>query len=272
MKREWLIRLRKSKQFTQEKVALDAYIDRAFYSQIETGKRNPSFNIALNIAKVLNFDPMIFFEDNLSIVKDTPSYRHIPEYFSSMDRGDILYLFNNKNSYLDHVVTFLVTGVQKGSYCIIIEHNRNHTKIQQRLENFLTKTEIENLIYFIDQNEILQHEPKGIVDKFHKLQDMFEEEKPVRIWMIEEQYTEDDWINKLGRYLNLEDNYNLKVAYRKLLFLRAYDASLISAGLHIQKMRCYSYLMTDSEIVDSPFYRSLNKSLIFPSLFIQERF
>lgn len=271
MKREWLIRLRKSKQFTQEKVALDAYIDRAFYSQIETGKRNPSFNIALNIAKVLNFDPMIFFEDNLIIDQDTPSYRHIPEYFSSMNRGDILYLFNNLDNYLENVVTFLVTGVQNDSYCIIIEQNSNYIQIQQRLENFLTKSEIEDHIYFIDQEEILQHEPKDIVNIFHKLQDMFADENPVRIWMIEEQYTENDWIAELSSYLNSEKNHNLKVPYRNILFLRAYDSSLISAGLHIKKMRCYSYLMTDSEIVDSPLYRSCNKSFVFPSLFTQER-
>ncbi|SDQ89620.1 DNA-binding transcriptional regulator, XRE-family HTH domain [Virgibacillus subterraneus] len=269
MKREWLIRLRKSKQFTQEKVALDAYIDRAFYSQIETGKRNPSFNIALNIAKVLNFDPMKFFQDNLNIDQRTPSYRHIPEYFRSMNRGDILYLFNNFDNYLEHVVTFLITGVHQDSYCIIIEQKRNYIQIQQRLENFLTKSEIEDHIYFIDQEVILQNEPKDIVGIFHKLQDMFKEENPVRIWMFEEQYTENDWIAELGSYLDLEEDHTLKVTHRNILFLRAYDSSLISAGLHIKKMHCYSYLMTDSEIVDSPFYRSCNKSFIFPSLFIQ---
>ncbi|MFB4168333.1 helix-turn-helix domain-containing protein [Virgibacillus sp. JSM 102003] len=271
MKREWLIRLRKSKQFTQEKVALDAYIDRAFYSQIETGKRNPSFDIAHNIAKVLNFDPMIFFQDTLNIDQESPSYRHIPEYFRSMNRGDILYLFSNFDKYLEHVVTFLTTGVQKGSYCIVIEQNRNYIQIQQRLENFLTKSEIKEHIYFIDQEIILQNEPKDIVGIFHKFQDMFKEENPVRIWMIEEQYTENDWIQELGSYLNLEENHNLKVTYRNILFLRAYDASLITAGLHIKKMQCYSYLMTDFEIVDSPFYRSCNKSFVFPSLFIQEK-
>ncbi len=270
MRREWLIRLRKSKQFTQEKVALDAYIDRAFYSQIETGKRNPSFDIAHNIAKVLNFDPMIFFQDTLNIEQDSPSYRHIPEYFRSLNRGDILYLFTNFDDYLEHVITFLITGVQKDNYCIIIEQNRNYIQIQQRLEDFLTKSEIENYVYFIDQEEILQREPKDIVDKFHKLQDMFEEKNPVRIWMVEEQYAENDWIAELGRYLNLAEDHNLKVTYRNILFLRAYDASLISAGLHIRKMQCYSYLMTDSEIVNSPFYRSCNKSFVFPSLFIQE--
>ncbi len=55
MKRDWLSNIRKSKRLTQQYVASKAFIDRSYYSHIESGKRNPSLTVAKNIATVLNF-------------------------------------------------------------------------------------------------------------------------------------------------------------------------------------------------------------------------
>ncbi|KGK91485.1 XRE family transcriptional regulator [Desulfosporosinus sp. HMP52] len=64
--RKWLRNVRKSKNFTQEKVAAQASLSRAFYTQIEQGTRNPSFDAASNIARVLGFNPSAFFIQDIS--------------------------------------------------------------------------------------------------------------------------------------------------------------------------------------------------------------
>ncbi|MGY3716287.1 helix-turn-helix transcriptional regulator [Sutcliffiella cohnii] len=53
--REWLKQVRKERNLTQGEVASKAFINRAFYSQIENGLRNPSFVVARNIVSVKKF-------------------------------------------------------------------------------------------------------------------------------------------------------------------------------------------------------------------------
>ncbi|QOR67219.1 helix-turn-helix domain-containing protein [Cytobacillus suaedae] len=64
--REWLKRIRKEKGLTQEDVASKSFINRGFYAQIENGSRNPSFEVARNIANTLGVSSSVFFTDELS--------------------------------------------------------------------------------------------------------------------------------------------------------------------------------------------------------------
>lgn len=59
--RKWLIEKREKKKMTQEQVATLANIKRPYYSQIESGKRRPSPEVAKRIAAVLKFNWTIFF-------------------------------------------------------------------------------------------------------------------------------------------------------------------------------------------------------------------
>ncbi|UOQ95239.1 helix-turn-helix domain-containing protein [Halobacillus shinanisalinarum] len=64
--REWLIQLRKERNLTQQQVAKGAFIDRAYYAQIETSSRNPSIAVASQIANFLHVNPYLFFSEYLS--------------------------------------------------------------------------------------------------------------------------------------------------------------------------------------------------------------
>src|ERR1700719_2421018 len=86
MKREWLSHLRKYKGMTQQQVAFSSFIDRSYYSQLESGKRNPSVNVAKNIAKVLDFDPLLFFQDvNISSPEHVAINIDIYDRFKKLD-------------------------------------------------------------------------------------------------------------------------------------------------------------------------------------------
>lgn len=60
---KWLSDVRENKDMSQEQVANQADIARTTYSSIEQGRRNPSVAVAKRIAKVLEIDWTIFFED-----------------------------------------------------------------------------------------------------------------------------------------------------------------------------------------------------------------
>ncbi len=66
MKRSWLKELRKKRSLTQAEVASRSFIERSYYAQIENGTKNPSIDVARNIANVLHFNPALFFTENLS--------------------------------------------------------------------------------------------------------------------------------------------------------------------------------------------------------------
>lgn len=61
--RIWLLKRRKERSKTQDYIACKARISRSMYAMIESGERNPSVTVAKNIAKVLNFEWTLFFEE-----------------------------------------------------------------------------------------------------------------------------------------------------------------------------------------------------------------
>ncbi|MDU0103046.1 helix-turn-helix transcriptional regulator [Bacillus velezensis] len=64
--RTWLLHIRTQAEMTQEEVAMKADIKRPYYSQIESGARRPSVQVAKKISKVLKFDWALFFENECS--------------------------------------------------------------------------------------------------------------------------------------------------------------------------------------------------------------
>lgn len=60
--REWLVELRNKKGLTQEDVAIKSDVARAYITQIETGDRRPSVQVAKRIAEAVGFEWTIFFE------------------------------------------------------------------------------------------------------------------------------------------------------------------------------------------------------------------
>lgn len=63
--RKKLIELRKGNNLSQEQMANFLGISRAFYGMIETGKRNPTLNLAKKIAEIFKVDiEEVFFENS----------------------------------------------------------------------------------------------------------------------------------------------------------------------------------------------------------------
>lgn len=61
--REWLRKQRQHKGYTQKALSKAVMISRCYYTNIENGKRHPSVKTAQAIAKILNFDWRLFYED-----------------------------------------------------------------------------------------------------------------------------------------------------------------------------------------------------------------
>ncbi|KYG89588.1 transcriptional regulator [[Bacillus] sp. KCTC 13219] len=65
--RVWLKNTRMQKCKTQSEVAELANISRSYYTKIELGLKTPTVEVAQKIAEVLNFQWVIFFENECSL-------------------------------------------------------------------------------------------------------------------------------------------------------------------------------------------------------------
>lgn len=61
--RVWLKEIRLSKHLTQQEVADQAGVQRAYYTMVESGARTPSVAFAKSIGKTLGFNWTIFFDN-----------------------------------------------------------------------------------------------------------------------------------------------------------------------------------------------------------------
>ncbi|MDM5258889.1 MULTISPECIES: helix-turn-helix transcriptional regulator [Bacillus cereus group] len=61
MKREWLIKLREDKGLKQLEIAKTLDISSSYYCEIEKGKKNPRWNIAMRIAEFFDVSVDNFF-------------------------------------------------------------------------------------------------------------------------------------------------------------------------------------------------------------------
>lgn len=78
--REWLKEKRDILGVSQNEVASNCSITRAYYTTIENGTRNPSVKVAMSIASFLGFNWIYFFEEKgnetTPIDNRNVSYRH----------------------------------------------------------------------------------------------------------------------------------------------------------------------------------------------------
>ncbi|SES91953.1 DNA-binding transcriptional regulator, XRE-family HTH domain [Salinibacillus kushneri] len=269
MKREWLIQFRKSNKMTQEQVASFAFIDRGYYSQIENGKRDPGITVAINISKALGFDPFMFFQEQLCDhpIKETSS-NVISEFFRKEDSGQVLYLFNSFENYIQQAVTFLLAGLEKECYSIIIDEDKNINLIRKSLETIFSKHDLFNHIYLIEKSYLANQEPEDVKQYLYSL---LENTPSAGIWLHDEQNSSINWFH------NAEKDWKIikeRIDCNHILFVRSYNATVTSAGDYIKMMRIYPYLMTDQEIVESPLYQiglPSSDSSAYPSLFLQKK-
>lgn len=61
--REWLKEYRLKSGLTQEKTAQLSGISRSYYTHIEQGNKTPTVSVSKDIAKILEFDWILFFEN-----------------------------------------------------------------------------------------------------------------------------------------------------------------------------------------------------------------
>ncbi|WP_245728720.1 helix-turn-helix domain-containing protein [Thalassobacillus cyri] len=251
---------RLNKYLTQEEVAKRALIDRTCYSQIETGKRNPSIHIAINIAGVLDFDPLDFSEQSFDrSPEQTPFPSSVPPGMTT--ETGILYLYEGREVDSKQIDSFIKNGVRKKHASVFVGNPQQLAFIYEKAKKIFSATQMNDYLHFITRsefNKLIAGEERGLKG------DGLPQKGTLRIWMLENDGSEGD---------SIKDNFKNTVhfrGYENIFLIMAYEASKVSAADYIHLMKTYRYLMIDTEIIPSPLFQSNETPHLLPSLFRQK--
>jgi putative transcriptional regulator len=70
IKREWLKKLRKDKKIKTREIAQTLGVSFQHYNDIENGRRNPSIELSLEIARYFDIPVEQFLEDRTKFIKE----------------------------------------------------------------------------------------------------------------------------------------------------------------------------------------------------------
>ncbi|WP_052714292.1 ATP-binding protein [Paenibacillus dauci] len=193
----------------------------------------------------------------------TNESQQLRELLDANRSSHILYMYNDASSYLDHLVSFMQTGLEQHSYVLIAEDNAIYSQAMAMLQPHLMSIQ-HGLVYHIDPASCRSISPYAPFDPLfdyftnHICQSEDDLQFPVYIWSKQEQS------NTLPDVCDEDQQSGQESpaagSLSKRVCICAWDAQRLSGTDQLQLMRNYPYLMTDQELVSSPLYNDLSTS------------
>ncbi|WP_404407960.1 helix-turn-helix domain-containing protein [Jeotgalibacillus malaysiensis] len=255
MKRKWLIELRKSKELTQQKVADKSFIDRSYYSQLENGLRDPSPSVAENIAKVLGFNFLRFFTDYIyfgdfsSASKKTVHITHDGfSYLKSRKDGYVMYHYSSNEAFYKNTIKFIHSKVEQNVHCIIIDQYINYSNVFSELKNLLPKSKIEKYVHFFHHNISTEELPQHF---FTFINEQVKPDTYFSMWINDHTSDRKDSFHYIKSFI---ETCAKELNDYEWLMVSSFEATKVTADEYIKVMKLFHYIMTDQDLVLSPFY------------------
>ncbi|MFE3979911.1 MULTISPECIES: MEDS domain-containing protein [unclassified Priestia] len=167
----------------------------------------------------------------------------------------IYYNIDDMRSYVDNLVSYIVSGVEQERHTLVIESERLIPLIFKRLEGILTKDQltyihtINNFDYYCSSGSfqpaiIFEHLSKHL-DPFYKNNTSFQ------IWAHVEWGQQEGIIPILEEFENEADTL---VTEGGLYLVCAYDEERVPEALKLALMKCHPYLILENKIRSSDLY------------------
>ncbi|MBG9444433.1 hypothetical protein ABE66_07385 [Cytobacillus firmus] len=164
----------------------------------------------------------------------------------ALTKGHVLYFFKNPDQYISNVIEFVLSGLKRNEYSIIIENDRLTPLIKKSLTEKLNNNCLEKVMFV---NNYDFYYAKGdfrvnsIFDYLPNLIEEYSEHKlAVRSWAHVEWRDEPEVRGKLSVS---EKEADLIVAKTKLLSVCAYDSERVSHELKESLLLCHNFLINE---------------------------
>lgn len=162
-------------------------------------------------------------------------------------KGHGIYFFQDQARYISKVVDFVVSGIERDEYSIIVENDRLIPLIQKRLKDLFDESRLEK-VKFINNYDF--YYAKGdfsinsIFDFLPNLIEGYTENLTVRSWAHVEWRDEPEVSKKL---MGSEIEADEIVTETKLLSICAYDSERVSKELKEGLLTCHNFFINEKE-------------------------
>ncbi|WP_353654076.1 MEDS domain-containing protein [Bacillus sp. ISL-55] len=162
-------------------------------------------------------------------------------------KGHGIYFFQDQDRYISNVVDFVVSGLERDEYSIIVENDRIIPLIQKRLKDLLDESRLEK-VNFINNYDFYyakgDFSVNSIFDFLPNLIEGYSENLTVRSWAHVEWRDEPAVSKKL---MSSEKEADEIVTETNLLSICAYDSDRVSEELKQSLLACHNLLLNDKE-------------------------
>ncbi|OLN22198.1 hypothetical protein BTO30_10635 [Domibacillus antri] len=183
----------------------------------------------------------------------------------------LLYVYSDHEKYIENAVSFLAAGLEFGHGAVLIEHRSMYEKVIDRLASKGFSQKQLDTIIFADNDEFYgAHQSFNISAVLKTFADVIkpytENDIPVRTW------SKVRWGEGHCCVLENLPIYELQadqdIESVRIFTVCSYNGAEIPANIHMELMKSHQYVMTDTELTPSLFYRKHNHA---PSLFMEEQ-
>ncbi|NLP52235.1 hypothetical protein HC179_16160 [Bacillus sp. RO1] len=174
----------------------------------------------------------------------------------SIKAGHVYYLFEDRDVYLDHLITFAKTGVNTGENVLIIESMKNISKIYAELNKHFNEEQksnirvVNNFDYYFASGDfntkaMLAHFAKDVI-LFNRVN------STIRTWANVEWASDDPDADKLKIYEATIDDFVLN---ENMVSVCAYSSTSVTPTLDTILKKVHYYQMTDHSFTVSNLYK-----------------
>ncbi len=167
---------------------------------------------------------------------------------ANLTRGHGIYFFRNQDQYITNVVDFVISGLKRNEYTIIVENDRIIPLLQKRLTDLLDESSLEKVKYINNYDFYYAQGDFSINSIFDFLPNLIEgysENDPViRSWAHVEWRNEPNVSKKL---MGSEIEADVIVNETNLLSVCAYDSERVSEELKQSLLTCHNLLINDKD-------------------------
>lgn len=165
--------------------------------------------------------------------------------------GHVCYFYDNEITYINNVVSFIVTGIRNGDHILLLENDRNMLLINRRLEKELNEKE-RGFLHCINNYDFYyfnkSFNPQTIVQNFlENTEPLLEEGASVCTWGLIEWGENEEIHQYIEEYEKEVDNITNE---KGIISVCAYHAGRTPDSLKERLINCHGIVLTDHEAVN----------------------
>lgn len=167
---------------------------------------------------------------------------------ASLTKGHGLYFFENQDHYVTRVVDFVISGVERDEYSIIVENDRLIPLITKRLMESVDESSLEKVKFVNNYDFYYAKGDFSVNSIFDFLPNLIggypKHDLVVRSWAHVE-WRDEQQINR--KLLVSEQEADNIVTETELLSVCAYDSERVSKELEEGLLNCHNFVIIDKK-------------------------